>query len=72
MSSFYFNGLLNVPDGITIVWSDDGMGMVPDADKVLFIFYLYFIYILFILYFILRVLLINLIRHFLAQAYTIT
>lgn len=40
MSSFYFNGLLDIPEGVTIVWSDDGTGMVVDGDKVRLIKYI--------------------------------
>lgn len=34
MSPFYFAGLINVPAGVTVIWTDDATGMIVDGDKV--------------------------------------
>ncbi len=34
MSDFYFDNLLKIPEGVTVIWTDDGTGFVVDGNLV--------------------------------------
>jgi len=34
MAPFYFGGMLTIPPNVTVIWTDDGSGIVVDSDKI--------------------------------------